>query len=531
MAASFTSSSASDFATCDTTLLWTGRQIPAISESAWAYDGSKIAYASTRRGGNDIDLWVMNPSDPKSDHLLLKCDGGGWAPLDWSPDGSQILAINEISAEESYLWLVDAHTGEKKLMTPKGNTNIHYSGAQFSKDGNGVYVTTNKDAEFHRLAYIDIASAQHTILSANIPWDVDGFDLSSDGKRLAFVSNEDGYGVLHVLDTNTRAEIPLPALPRGIIAGVKWHKNNRDLAFDLVSARSNSDVYSLDVQSGQLDRWTESETGGINTSSFPLPELIHWKSWDGRDIGGFLYRPPAKFTGPRPVIINIHGGPEGQLRPGFLGRWNYFLNELGIAMIFPNVRGSSGYGKTFLSLDDGFLREGSYQDINTLLDWDPHPTRSGSSPRHGNRRQLWRLHDAGGRDQLQRPHPLLDRRRRPFQPRYVPRAHLRLSPGFAPQGIRRRARSQNAGISREDCPLQQREEYHQTAICRRRKKRSAPSPASESEQMVSIVRKNGTPVWWLLGNDEGHGFSKKKNVDYQFYATVAFVKQYVDRQR
>ena len=123
------------------------------------------------------------------------------------------------------------------------------------------------------------------------------------------------------------------------------------------------------MQTGKVERWTFSETGGLNTSNFPEPELMHWKSWDGRTISGFLYRPPAKFTGKRPVIINIHGGPEGQFRPSFPGRWDYYMNELGVAMVAPNVRGSTGYGKTFLALDNGSLRDGSYRDINTLLDW------------------------------------------------------------------------------------------------------------------------------------------------------------------
>src|SRR6202044_2148349 len=208
-----------------------------------------------------------------------------------------------------------------------------------------------------------------TYLTSAIPWDIDEFDLSDDGRTIAFVANQDGFGVLHLLDTASGRETPVPALPPGEISGVRWHRNNRDLGFNVSSARSSGDAYSLDVQTGKVERWTESETGRLNTAALPEPELIHWKSWDGRAISGFLYRPPARFTGARPVIIDIHGGPEAQFRPAFIGRNNYWLNELGIAMIFPNVRGSSGYGKTFLSLDNGLLREGSYKDINTLFDW------------------------------------------------------------------------------------------------------------------------------------------------------------------
>jgi len=279
----------------------------------WSYAGDRLAYGSTRRTGNDVDLYVMNPSDPKSDHLLAQLQGGGWGPLDWSSDGKQILAQEGISANESYLWIFDSSTGEKTLLTPKGGSEkIAYGGGQFSKDGKGIYVTTDKDSEFQRLAYIDLASKQHTYLTSNIPWDIDEFDLSHDGKTIAFVSNEDGFGVLHLLDTRTRKEKSVPPMPKGIVSGIRWHKNNRELGFNITSARSTSDVYSLDVQSGKVDRWTRSETGGLNIAVFSEPELIHWKSWDDKSISGFLYRPPTRFTGKRPVIININGGPEGQ---------------------------------------------------------------------------------------------------------------------------------------------------------------------------------------------------------------------------
>ena len=490
----------------------------------WAHNGDKIAYGSTRRDGNDVDIWVMNPADSKTDHMMAKLEGGGWQPLDWSPDEQKILVLNEVSAEEGYLWLMDANSGEKTLLTPKGSGNVHYGAGQFSKDGKGIYVTTDKDSEFHRLAYIDLSSKQHTYLTSSIPWDVDEVDLSNNGKLIAFVTNEDGFGVLHVLDTATHREKPVPSLPKGIVSGVAWHKNNRDLGFDLSSARSSSDVYSLDIQTGKVERWTFSETGGLNTTNFPEPELVHWKSWDDRSISGFLYRPPAKFTGKRPVIINIHGGPEGQFRPSFLARSNYHLNELGIAMVFPNVRGSTGYGKTFLSLDNGFLREGSYKDINALLDWiqtQPDLDFSRVMITGGSYGGFMTLavatsyndriccsvdivgpsnlvtfleHTSGYRQDLRRVEYGDDRdpKMREFLEKIAPynKARNITKPLFVVAG-----------------------------------KNDPRVPASESQQMVEIVRQNGTPVWWLLGKDEGHGFRKKKNVDYQFYATVMFVKE------
>ena len=335
----------------------------------WSSDGDRIAYMSTRRTRKDTDLWVMNPGDPQTDHLLTQLAGGGWQPEDWSPDDKKILLKEEISINESYLWLVDTTTGEKIELTPRNAAEkVSYGEARFSKDGKGIYVTTDRDSEFRRLAYLDLATKQPSYLTKSIHWDVETFDLTHDGKMLAFVTNEEGMSVLHVRDTATGKEMPLPVLPAGVMGGVRWHKNGHELGFSLNNARGPGDCYSLDVATGKFERWTTSETA-VKTESFPQAELVRWKSFDGKMISGFLYKPPAKFTGKRPVLVEIHGGPEGQSQPRFLGRSNYFLNELGIVLIYPNVRGSTGYGKTFSLLDNGFKREDTYKDINALFDW------------------------------------------------------------------------------------------------------------------------------------------------------------------
>ncbi|MFZ0320822.1 MAG: S9 family peptidase [Candidatus Sulfotelmatobacter sp.] len=513
-----------DLASGDVTLLTDGksRNVGMV----WSQGGESIAYGSTRRDGNDVDIWAMDPSDPKSDHMVAKLEGGGWEPLDWSPDRQKLLVVNEVSAEESYLWLMDASSGEKKLLTPKGDAKVNYAGGRFSKDGKGIYTTSDKDSEFHRLVYIDLVTSAPTYLTSNIPWDVDEFDLSDNGKMIAFVTNEDGYGVLHLLDTATRKEKSVPKLPKGIVGGVSWNKNNRDLGFDVTSARSSSNVYSLDVTTGKVERWTFSETGGLNTKDLPEPELVHWKSWDGRMISGFLYRPPAKFTGKRPVIVNIHGGPEGQFRPWFLGRNNYYLNELGIALIFPNVRGSTGYGKTFLSLDNGFLREGSYKDIDTLLDWVKEQNDL------DNGRVMITGGSYGGFMTLAVATNYNDRICCSVD--VVGPSNLVTFLEHT-SGYRQDLRRVEYGDERDP---KMREFLERIAPYNKAKNITKPLfviagkndprvPASESEQMVQIVRQNGTPVWWLLGKNEGHGFRKKQNVDYQFYATVMFVKEYL----
>jgi dipeptidyl aminopeptidase/acylaminoacyl peptidase len=514
-----------DVSSGDVTLLTGGES--RNTDAVWSHAGDRLVYGSTRRDGNDVDLWEIEPANPKSDHLLAQLQGGGWQALDWSPDSSKILAVEEISANEAYLWIVDAKSGEKTLITPKGGAEkIAYNDGRFSKDGKGIFVTTDKDSEFQRLAYVDLATKEHTYLTSNIPWDVDEFDLSDDGKTIAFVVNEDGFGVLHLFDTNTRKEKSVPSLPKGVISGVQWHKNNRDLGFNLSSARSSSDVFSLDVQTGKVERWTFSETGGLNTSDFPEPELIHWKSWDGRDISGFLYRPSAKFTGKSPVIINIHGGPEGQFRPSFPGRWDYYMNELGIAMIAPNVRGSTGYGKTFLALDNGFLREGSYQDIKTLLDWIQ------TQPQLDSGRVLVTGGSYGGFMTLAVATNYNDRICCSVD--VVGPSNLVTFLEHT-SGYRQDLRRMEYGDERDP---KMRAFLEQIAPYNKAKNITKPLfvvagkndprvPVSESEQMVNIVRQNGTPVWWLMAKDEGHGFAKKKNQDYQFCATVMFVKDYL----
>jgi dipeptidyl aminopeptidase/acylaminoacyl peptidase len=514
-----------DVATGNVALLTDGKS--RNTSPAWSHDGKRLVYGSNRRDGDDVDLWEVDPADPKSDHLLAQLSGGGWSALGWSRDGTKILAHEEISANESYLWLVDANSGEKTLLTPKGGSvKVDYNGGVFSKDGKGVYTSTDKDSEFHRLAYIDLATKAHTYLTNNISWDVEQLALSEDGNMIAFVTNEDGFGVLHLLGTSTGKEKSLPALPKGVISDLRWHPNSRDLGFDVSSARSSSDVYSLDVKTMQVDRWTFSETGGLNTTNFPEPELIHWKTWDGRMISGFLYRPAASFTGKRPVIIYIHGGPEGQFRPHFPGLLDYFVNELGIALIAPNVRGSTGYGKTFLALDNGFLREGSYQDVNTLFDWIQ------TQPDLDSSRVMVTGGSYGGFMTLAVATNYNDRIRCSVD--VVGPSNLVTFLEHT-SGYRRDLRRVEYGDERDP---KMRAFLERIAPYNKAKNITKPLfviagkndprvPASESQQMVEIVRQNGTPVWWLLAKDEGHGFAKKKNQDYQFYATVVFVKEYL----
>jgi dipeptidyl aminopeptidase/acylaminoacyl peptidase len=514
-----------DVATGEITLLTDGKSRNV--GGAWSHKGDRYAYMSTRRNGRDLDLWVIDPADPASDRMVLQLEGGGYSPEDWSPDDRRILLFQGISVNESYLWLVDVASGQRELLTPKaGNDSVAYGGARFSHDGKGLYVTTDRESEFQRLAYFDLAAKRYRFFTSGVPWDVNEFELSRDGRWIAFVTNEDGVSVLHVASVATGVERRIPKLPTGVISGLRWRPNSTELGFTHTSARSASDAYSLDVATGTLVRWTESETAGLDTRGFAEAELVHWPSFDGRTISGFLYKPPARFSGKRPVIVNIHGGPEGQSRPGFLGRNNYFLNELGVAMIFPNIRGSTGYGKTYVKLDNGVLRDGAYKDIGALLGWihtrpdldADHVLVTGGS--YGGHMTLvtatqydgliccsvdvvgisnlatFLEHTSGYRQDLRRVEygDERDSTLRAWMERTAPLNNVDkvTKPLFIIQGMN-----------------------------------DPRVPRSEAEQMLAALKRRAVPAWFLLAKDEGHGFRKKGNQDFQFYATILFTERYL----
>lgn len=517
-----------DAASSEVTLLTDGKS--RNLGAAWSNQGDQLAYASTRRNRKDLDFYVMNPADKSSDHLLVQNEGGGWEIADWSPDDRKLLVLEEISINESYLWLVDLSSGIKTILTPKGGTPVSYAPIGFSADGKGIYVTSDRDNEFHRVAYLDLATSQPKYLTDH-PWDVEGAQLSQDRRQIAYVVNENGLSKLHVLDLNSGKQKPLPQTPAGIISGVKWHENNRDLAFSLNSARSPLDVYTIDVNAKKLERWTTSETGGLKAETFVEPQLVHWKSFDGREISGWLYLPsPVRFPGRRPVIVNIHGGPEGQARPVFQSRNNYYFNELGIAMIFPNIRGSAGYGKTYVAADNGFKREESYKDIEELLKWiKQQPNLDGG-------RILVMGGSYGGHMTLATATRYND-----LITCSIDLVGMSSLVTFLEhtEPYRRDLRRVEYGDERDP---KMREFLERIAPINHVQELKKPIfviagandprvPQSEADQMVEALKKQGTPVWYLIGKDEGHGFAKKKNADFLFYSMILFMQEHLLPER
>ena len=364
----------------------------------WSRSGKLLAYVSNARNGRDFDLYTADPARPGSERRIADLNGQ-WAPLDWSADDSRLLLGEYISAGESYLYAVDLATGKLTALTPrrtpgtapatgsaagKAAPTVAYQGGRWAAGGAAVYTTSTRDGEFLRLVRLDpatppnagAAAPRETSLSANIPWDVEEFDLSADGEVLAFFANEEGISRLHLLDVRSGKPLPSPTLPPGAASAPAFRRGSHEVAFAISWAHSPFDVYSYDAATRHLDRWTASETGGLDPQGFAVPHLVRYPTFDSlpggarRTIPAFVYHPDAhRFAGRRPVYITIHGGPEGQTRPIFLGTTNYLLDELGVAVVAPNVRGSTGYGKTYLDLDNGAKREDSVKDIGALLDW------------------------------------------------------------------------------------------------------------------------------------------------------------------
>lgn len=483
-----------------------------------------------RRENPTLDVTLLDPLDPAGARKIATLPGTGWGDFSFSFDGAR-LAMNEFkSVTETYLWVMDLATGERKRVLPgpaddPGRT-VASTQVSFSRDGKGLFLTTDRDGEFQRASYLDLATgALEAFGPAN--WDVEELAQSRDGRTLAMVVNEAGAGVLRLYDADTRRELARPPVPIGTVSGVQWHGDSTALAFDLDSSRSPGDVYVLDVAANLVTRWTEAKVEGLDASRFAVQSPIEWKSFDGRTITGFISKPPAdRFPGKRPVMIQIHGGPEGQARPGFLGRWNYYINELGLAIIEPNVRGSTGYGKTFVSLDNGMKREDSVKDIGALLDWiatqpDLDASRvvvAGGS--YGGYMSLavattYSDRIAGSIDIVGIANFVTFLERTETYRRDLRRVEYGDERDPAMRAFLERASPVN-NASKIGKPL--------FVVHGRNDPRV---PYTEAEQIVETVRRHGTPVWYLLAANEGHGYAKKDNADFLFYSTIRFLQETV----
>jgi dipeptidyl aminopeptidase/acylaminoacyl peptidase len=490
---------------------------------AWSDDGEWIAYSSTKRNGTDTDLYVMNPRDPSTARMVAEVKGGGWGIQAFAPDKKSALVGNYISVTNSDMYMLDLAGGR---MTPIGDTakDIAYGGAEFAPDGT-LWVTSDEGSDFQRLGTMDTKTGSFTPRGPKEKWDVDTFDIAPDGSFIAYVTNEAGLAKLKLLDPKTNSVRVVDSLPAGIVGGLEISEWG-EIGITFTSARSAADAYSVDPKTLKVTRWTESETGGLDVSKNVEPELVTIKSFDGLAVSGFLYRPdPAKFAGKRPMVMNVHGGPEGQSRPGFQGRSNYLLNELGVAIFYPNVRGSTGYGKNFVSLDNGpFKREDAVKDMGAFLDALAKDKGLDAS----------RFGLTGGSYGGYMCYAAAVQ----FKAKLRATNCIVAISNFVTflentQSYRRDLRRVEYGDERDP---KQRAKLLEISPLTRVAEIEKPMmvitgandprvPQSEADQLVKAIRDKGGTAWHLVGTNEGHGFAKKENIDYQFWTSLIFWKQ------
>jgi dipeptidyl aminopeptidase/acylaminoacyl peptidase len=500
--------------------------------AAWRRDGRQIAWARASKDSGDYDILVADPADPATRRVVLE-GKGALGPIDWSPDGATILLGESISITKSKRFLLTVANGTLRELTPE--LNVSYDGGEFTADGRSIILISDEGSDFARLVRLDLATGARTPLSpADLNWDVEGFDLSKDGRRLAYTVNVGGASELRLLELRAGAPraLPAPTLPPGVIGGFGWDDAGARLGLTLNSATSPSDVYVYEPGSRRLTRWTQSEVGGLDPSRFVAPRLVRFPTFDSaaggpKEITAWVYEP--RTPGPHPAIVSIHGGPEAQSRPTFSSTIQYWVNELGVAVVLPNVRGSTGYGKAFVELDNGFKREDSVKDIGALLDWMATQRQSFDMAKviaYGGSyggymvyasMQMYPQRFAGGVDIVGISNFVTflentsgyrrDLRRVEYGDERDPamRAHLlKISPLTNASKIVR--------------PMFIVQGFNDPRV-----------PYTEAEQMLAALRRNNAEAWFMMAKDEGHGFAKKENQEAQREAETLFFQKVLGR--
>lgn len=508
----------------------------------WSQDGSKLAYQSTRRNGRSNDIWIASfDASGKAKHALAieSPDGTWWGPSAFDKKNSQLLVQQYVSSTSSAIHVRDLKNGKMILVaggeksTDPAEQSRNFA-IDFDAKGKGVFLTTDRYGQFTQLVYRDLSSGKETIVTKNIAWDVQGVTMSKDKTRAAFVTNENGLSRLYLLNTRNLKYELVKNLPIGVVGSVDFNDANTKLALSINTPKSPTDIYVLELgkkprKSTSLARWTYSEVGGLDTNGFIEPELIQYPTFDmvnsnPRQIPAFVYKPEGE--GPFPVIISIHGGPEGQYRPRFSSTYQMWLAKMGVAVIAPNVRGSSGYGKDYVAMDNGFKREDSVKDIGALLDWietqaDLDQSRvavfGGSyggymvlaSGVHYSERLKAAVDIVGISNFVtfleNTKSYRRDLRRVEYGDEREPkmRAHLeKISP--------------NNNVEKITVPMFVIQGENDPRV-----------PVTEAVQIVNALRDQNVPVWYMNALNEGHGYRKKENRDVYQQAVILFMQQHL----
>lgn len=489
-------------------------------------DGQRMIIGHNARNGRDTDLYIGDPRKPGSLKLLMETTNEFWSAADWSHNGKMLLLNRYVSINETYPALMDVATGQKRAF-PILNEKASFGSLAFAHDDRSAYVATDLRGEFQQLGRLDVATVEFQWLADEIKWDVDGIVVEQRGGLIAFTTNEDGASALYLLDPKPGSKANRVDLPLGVVSGLELSPDGSQLGFTLARPDAPADAYSLAITNGTVTRWTFSEVGGLNPETFVTPTRIRFRSFDDREIPAFVFKPRGTSpTKKAPVLINIHGGPESQSRPSFLGVDQFFVNELDLAVIYPNVRGSAGYGKTYLQLDNAEKREDSVRDIGGLLDWiakqpDLDPSRVaviGGS--YGGYMVLASATNFGERIKATIDIVGIANFTTFLKNTSAYRQDLRR----AEYGDERDPKMQ--AVFEKISPANNADKIR-SALMVVHGRNDPRVPFSEAEQIAAKVRSNGRTVWTVYADNEGHGFAKKANRDYQTAAVVMFLREHL----
>jgi dipeptidyl aminopeptidase/acylaminoacyl peptidase len=379
----------------------------------WSHDGDRFAFASNRRDDRVFDIYVQERTATGSDATLVH-EGDGWLTVaGWSPDDTRLLVVEAHSSYDQDVYLLDLRetaaatppeasdaeettvdtgsdddpevapgddasaaeadgTGSLRHLTPHDG-DVRYMSVEWGPDGESVYLVTDRETDTLRLERLDLADDSFSVVVDGGEWSVDGVSIDQDSRRVVYSRNVDGYTELTVGELTAPDRIDpfsdVLDLPRGVAGGVSFGPDGDRVAVTASPPTDATNVYVVDVTGGETDRWTRASTAGIPRDTFVEPELVHYPTFDDRQI-------PAFFTEPDidpgddgvPVVVDIHGGPESQRRPSFSPITQFLVNH-GYAVFEPNVRGSAGYGKAYAALDDVERRMDSVADIEAAVDW------------------------------------------------------------------------------------------------------------------------------------------------------------------
>ena len=477
-------------------------------------DGRRIAYTATRRNGTDFDVFVQDL--PDGEPQMVWEVSGYHMVVDWAADGRALIVSRHHSNVNNDLYRLDLSTGGATLLTPHEG-DARFFDANVTPDGRSVYLATDRDGEFLRLARLDLATLSLVYLTPD-DRDVEGVELSTDGRYLVASRNVEGYSDVLLFNGKGR-RMPDPRIPEGIVGGFEFSPDSGRLAFTLTAPERNPDVWVLDLPDGDARRLTRSSTAGIPPRTFRKPEVVRYPSFDGRRIPALFHEPGIENA---PVIVNVHGGPESQSRPAFAPVTQYLLHR-GYAVFFPNVRGSTGYGKSYTHLDDVELRMDSVKDLAHAAYW---------LRERGHERIAVMGGSYGG---------------------FMVLAALTEYPELWTAGVdivgianlvtflentgsyRRSLRESEYGSLEKDreflasiSPIHKAENI-EASLMVVHGKNDPRVPVGEAEQIVERVKKNGGTVEYLLYEDEGHGLAKLKNRLDAYPRIAAFLEEHLAR--